>query len=120
MYKFGKKSLEKLSECHDDLQKIAHELIKEMNVTVLCGYRNEEEQNKAFSNGFSRLQYPNSKHNKKPSMAMDIAPYPVDWNDIHEFIKMCDIIEDIAKDLNIKIRLGRDFSFKDYPHIELE
>jgi hypothetical protein len=32
---------------------------------------------------------------------------------------MCEHVEEIAKRLGIKIRLGRDFSFKDWPHIEL-
>lgn len=120
MPKFGKKSLERIAECHSDLQKIVHELIKEMDVTVLCGYRGKEQQNEAFVKGFSKLQYPESKHNQKPSLAIDVAPYPIDWNDISRFEKMCDIIERIAKEKQIKIRLGRGFSFKDYPHIELE
>jgi peptidoglycan LD-endopeptidase CwlK len=117
--KFGAKSLERLSECHPDLQKIAHELIKEMDVTVLCGHRGEKEQNAAFVNGNSKLQYPRSKHNKVPSEAMDLAPYPVDFKDISRFVDMCKRIERIAKEQNVKIRLGRDFSFKDYPHVEL-
>lgn len=119
MPKFGKKSLEKLAECHPDLQKIAHELIKEMDVTVLCGHRNEMDQNTAFINGKSKLQWPRSKHNKKPSEAVDIAPYPIDWNNLARFHEMCSRVEQIAKKLNIKLRLGRDFSFKDYPHFEL-
>lgn len=119
MAKFGAKSLERLSECHPDLQKIAHELIKEMDVTVLCGHRGEKEQNAAFVNGNSKLQYPRSKHNKVPSEAMDLAPYPVDFKDISRFVDMCKRIERIAKEQGVKIRLGRDFSFKDYPHVEL-
>ena len=51
---------------------------------------------------------------------MDVAPYPIDWNDIARFEIMCDKIEEIAKRLNIKIRMGRTFSFKDYPHVELD
>lgn len=119
MATFGKKSLERLSTCHEDLQRIAHELIKEMDVTVLCGHRNEADQNAAFINGHSKLRYPNSKHNVLPARAMDLAPYPIDWKDISRFMDMCKRVEAIAKRLGIKIRLGRDFSFKDYPHIEL-
>jgi peptidoglycan LD-endopeptidase CwlK len=118
-FSYGKKSIERLAECHLDLQEIAHELIKEMNVTVLCGHRGEEEQTQAFINGKSKLRWPNSKHNKKPSEAIDLAPFPIDWKDIKGFIDMCSRIERIANELGIHIRLGRDFSFKDYPHIEL-
>lgn len=119
MYKFSKRSKDRLNTCHKDLKLIMNDLIKVMDVTILEGYRNEEKQNKAFSEGFSKLQYPNSKHNQNPSLAVDVAPYPIDWNNIKRFERMCGIIEGIALKRNIKIRLGRDFSFKDYPHIEL-
>lgn len=119
MPKFGKKSLDRLSECHEDLQRIANELIKEMDVTVLCGYRGKEEQEQAFIAGNSKLRWPNSKHNKKPSLAVDIAPYPVDYKDLKRFIDMCAAVERIAEKLELKVILGRDFSFRDYPHIEL-
>jgi len=122
---FGKRSLERLETCHEDLQEIAHELIKYMDVTVLCGHRGEREQNSAFNSGHSRLMFPRSKHNKTPSRAVDLAPYQgnvpggVDWKDIGRFKKMVELVEMIAKEKKIKIRLGRDFSFKDWPHVEL-
>ena len=116
---FGFKSKERLQQCHPNLQKIALEMIKEMDITILCGHRNEADQNQAFISGHSKLQWPRSKHNKTPSLAVDIAPYPVDWHDIARFDKMCDLAQEVADRLNIKIRLGRSFSFRDYPHIEL-
>lgn len=119
MPKFGKKSLDKLADCHEDLQRLANELIKEMDVTVLCGYRGKEEQDQAFIDGNSKLRWPNSKHNKKPSLAVDLAPYPVDFKDLKRFIDMCALIEKIAEKLGLKIILGRDFSFRDYPHVEI-
>lgn len=119
-YKFGNTSKRRLKECHPKLQEIMNELIKLMDVSILCGYRNEEDQNEAYTKGNSKLQYPHSKHNQIPSRAVDVVPYPVDWNDLGRFERMCGIIEGIAHQKRIKIRLGRDFSFKDYPHIELE
>jgi peptidoglycan LD-endopeptidase CwlK len=119
VYKFGKRSLEKLETCHEDLQAIANELIKELDVTILCGHRGEKEQNSAFINGKSKLQFPNSKHNKLPSLAIDIAPYPIDFGNIGKFLDMCKRVERIAEKLGVKIKLGRDFSFKDYVHFEL-
>jgi len=117
--KFGKRSLDRLSECHEDLQAIAHKLIEKMDVTILCGHRGKEEQEQAFIAGNSKLRFPHSKHNKKPSLAIDIAPYPIDWKDIPRFMDMCSEIEKIAAELGIKIILGRDFSFRDWPHVEL-
>lgn len=119
MYKFGKRSKRNLATCHPDLQEIMNELIKVMDVSILCGYRGKKEQNEAYDKGNSKLQYPKSKHNKKPSMAVDVSPYPIDWEDIMGFERMCGIVEGIAHMKNIKIRLGRDFSFRDMPHLEL-
>jgi peptidoglycan LD-endopeptidase CwlK len=118
-FKFGKASMKRLAECDPRLQKIAFELIKEMDVLVLCGHRGEKEQNEAFNLGNSKKRWPNSKHNKLPSLAVDLAPYPLSWSNIKRFKDMCKRIERIAEELNIKIKLGRDFSFKDYPHVEL-
>lgn len=118
-FKFSAKSREELGSCHPDLQEIAYELIKEMDVMILCGHRGQREQDSAFNNGKSRLRWPKSNHNTTPSRAMDVAPCPLDWNDIARFNEMLDKIEEIADRLKIRIRLGRDFSFKDYPHVEL-
>ncbi len=124
-FHFGKSSLDRLSTCHPDLQRIANEIIKEMDVSVLCGHRDEMAQIDAFNNGMSRLTWPHSKHNKMPSEAMDIAPYNaavpdgVDWSNVPLFMHMLNRIEEIADSMGIKIKLGRDFSFRDWPHVEL-
>jgi peptidoglycan L-alanyl-D-glutamate endopeptidase CwlK len=119
MFKLSKTGKERLETCHPDLQIIVNELLQTIDVSVLCGERNEEDQNKAFESGNSKLKYPASKHNKSPSLAVDIAPYPIDWNDIDRFNVMLDKVQEIADKHSIKIRLGRTFKFKDYPHVEL-
>jgi peptidoglycan L-alanyl-D-glutamate endopeptidase CwlK len=119
MATLGIKSKERLLTCHPDLQLIVEELVLEMDITVLCGTRGEAEQNEAFRTGKSKLKFPNSKHNSLPSKAVDLAPYPIDWNNIKRFDIMMDIAQKIADKHGIKIRLGRTFSFKDYPHMEL-
>lgn len=123
--KFSAKSIEKLNSCDERLQFICYEVLKEMDIAILEGARGKELQNKAYEEKRSQLKYPDSKHNvgreagRMKSHAVDIAPYPIDWNNIKRFEEMLLIVERIAKENNIKIRLGRDFSFKDYPHIEL-
>ena len=50
--------------------------------TIVCGHRNEIAQNLAFAENRSQLKWPNSKHNKWPSNAVDVAPYEtsgIDW-----------------------------------------
>lgn len=94
-------------------------------IQCVCGERNKEDQDLAFEQGNSKLKYPESKHNKKPSHAGDFVPDPdrnpktISWADLKEFEIMCLVFEAEAEKLDIKIRLGRDFKFKDFPHIEL-
>jgi len=78
MYFFSKTSKSRLSTCCEELQDICNELIKIMDITIIDGYRNEKRQNEYFEKGASSLKFPNSKHNKYPSKAVDIAPYPID------------------------------------------
>lgn len=127
-FKFSKKSLDKLSTCHPDLQHLMNELIKFYDVSILEGHRGEELQNLYFDQGRSKLKYPQSKHNSYPSMAVDVAPYPIDWNDRERFVYMGGIIKGLAQQLKIKIRWGGDWdsdnsfkdqTFHDLPHIEL-
>ena len=121
MPKFGKESQTKLSECHADIQKVLNEAIKYYDFTITCGHRNELEQNEAFSKGLSKLQYPLSEHNKTPSMAVDCAPYPIDWNNKERFAFMAGIIIMIAQQMNIKIEWGGNWEkFKDYPHFQIK
>lgn len=82
---FSKESFSKLSTCHIDLQAIFFEVIRTIDCTVIEGFRNEEDQNKAFNSGKSKLQWPNGKHNQQPSYAVDVAPYPIDWTDTKRF-----------------------------------
>ncbi len=118
-FKLSETGQKRLLECDERLRKIVNELLDHMDVSVLCGYRGEEDQNKAFQEGKSKLKFPMSKHNKKPSLAVDLAPFPIDWKDIGRFNRMLDKVQEIADKHKIKIRLGRTFKFKDYPHIEL-
>jgi peptidoglycan L-alanyl-D-glutamate endopeptidase CwlK len=80
MPKFSEQSLEKLSTCHPELQLLFNEVIKTFDCTIAQGHRGEAEQNKAFEEGKSKLRWPNGNHNKMPSMAVDVYPYPVNLN----------------------------------------
>lgn len=122
----NKASLKKLKTCHPNIQKLAIAVDKEFPIQCICGKRDQKEQDLAFKNKMSRLKYPNSKHNTEPlSLAGDFVPDPdlnpatLDWGDIKSFELMCLMFEQKADELEIKIRLGRDFKFKDFPHIEM-
>jgi peptidoglycan LD-endopeptidase CwlK len=128
MPQFGKSSQEKLSQLHPDLKLVLNKAIEIVDFTVTTGYRGEEEQNKAFAEKKSKVKFPDSKHNKKPSLAVDIAPVPVDWKDTKRFIAVAFLIKGIAYSMGIKLRIGADWngdfifneSFLDVPHLELD
>lgn len=120
MPRFSKSSLSKIQTCSLDLQEIVNEAIKITDFTVLCGHRNQEEQEKAFKSGYSKARWGQSLHNSLPSRAIDIAPYPIDWNDKERFKQLAEVIKQIAFEKGINIRWGGDFkSFVDMPHFEL-
>lgn len=120
--KFGARSLHELSTCHEKLQVICHEALKIMDFSVICGHRGEEDQNRAFAEGKSNAKFGESSHNEIPSMAMDLAPYPLNWEDTNRFCVLAGVIKAVAYKFGIKIKWGGDFkSIKgDLGHFELE
>lgn len=80
MPKFSQSSFSKLATCHIDLQVLFYEVIKSFDCQILAGYRNKDDQDYDFNHGKSKLSWPHSKHNSQPSMAVDVAPYPVDFD----------------------------------------
>ena len=122
-YQWGKKSKDLLATCDKRLQDLANKMLErsDFDLTITCGYRGEEEQEKAFREGKSKAHFGQSKHNSFPSKALDICPCPINWStDDIRWHKMVGLAYDTARMLGIKIRCGAFFSFKDYPHIELE
>lgn len=73
----------RLKTCHKDLQTLFAHVIQDYDCTIVCGHRDQEAQDKAYSEGNSKLKYPQSKHNQNPSLAVDAAPYEkgqgIDW-----------------------------------------
>lgn len=136
MYKYSVRSLKNLSEAHPMLQCLFMEVIKHWDCTILDGYRTEAEQNEAYRKGHSKLKYPKSKHNKKPSHAVDVTPYPVDWNDYRRMYMFAGFVKGIAActyynglyKISDYLRCGADWNgnrdindqtFHDLPHFEL-
>lgn len=132
MPSFGKTSRKRLDTCRPELVEILEEAIKIIDFSVLEGVRSKEAQNLYFIQGKSKLKWPRSKHNvlnpSEKSRAVDIAPYPIDWEDEYQFILLAGIVLGIAHSKGIKIRWGGDWNgdnkfnenFVDMPHFELE
>jgi peptidoglycan L-alanyl-D-glutamate endopeptidase CwlK len=128
MPSYGKQSAQRLSTCDERLRKLFNEVILHYDCSILCGHRGEAEQNEAYEKGASKKQFPDSKHNKFPSLAIDAVPYPIDWADMERFRHFQGFVEATAIQMGIKIRSGGDWDsdrdFKDQhlidmPHFEL-
>lgn len=129
MPKFCLQSEMRLSTCEKPLQDLFNEVIKTYDCAIICGFRDEKEQQRAFENGVSKKKFPNSKHNKYLSSAVDVAPCPVVWNEIDRFYHFAGYVQAVADRLNIAIRWGGRFdetksfshqTFKDLVHFELK
>ena len=133
MPSFSQRSKGRLATCVTPLQKVFEEVIKHWDCTILQGVRSKEEQNEYFRTGRSKVQWPNSKHNVlnpgDPSRAVDVAPYPIDWNDLKRFYYFAGFVKGIALSQGLKLRWGGDWdsdtdikdqNFNDLPHFEIK
>jgi len=125
---FSEKSLTLLATCDERLQRIMMELIRQYDVKIIQGFRSQMEQDEAFKDGSSNKRWPMSKHNQHPSMAVDVVPYPIDWEDRERFFYMAGLIMAIANFMGVKIRFGGNWDmdgdfcdnrFDDLVHFEL-
>jgi peptidoglycan LD-endopeptidase CwlK len=135
MLGLGTKSEERLATVDPQLAAIVREVASWFPLTVIEGHRNQERQDQAFREGKSKLQWPKSKHNRYPSLAVDIAPLKlvngvptIDWSDWKMFGVMAGIMQATARIRGVRIRWGADWDsdwnldeekLKDGPHFEL-
>ena len=106
---FSPTSLSRFNELDLSLAEVLDEAIKHFDFTVLCGHRNEEDQNAAFDAGASKRRWPDGEHNKLPSEAVDVAPYPIDWGGKERFTYLAGHIMAIAALKGIRLRWGGDW-----------
>lgn len=133
MSKFSSKSLANLKSCHKDLQKLFLEVVEKFDCTILEGHRSNAKQDELFKSKKSKVRAGQSKHNKTPSLAVDVAPYHkkypnIDWDNVENFYIFAGYVLATADKLNIKIRWGgswdmsldvRNNKFNDLVHFEL-
>jgi peptidoglycan L-alanyl-D-glutamate endopeptidase CwlK len=130
---FGPESLRQRATLHPRLQLVLDEAIKYFDFSIIEGFRGKEAQNAAYAKHLSQLPWPLGNHNKSPSTAADIAPYPVDWKEGEKphlrFAFMMGVVYMAAKKVGVKVRFGmdwnrnldmRDEGFIDMPHVELD
>ena len=135
MPKFGTRSKGNLQGCHEDIRVLFYTVVEGFDCAVIAGKRGEQLQNYLFDAGLSKVRYPDSFHNKEPlSLAADVPPYPIDWQDKERFYFFAGYVKGIAERLydegkmKHRIRWGGDWDgdtdlhdqkFMDLVHFEL-
>jgi peptidoglycan L-alanyl-D-glutamate endopeptidase CwlK len=125
---FSARSKRSRAELHPSLQKLVDAAIKEVDFVILDAQRGKAEQEKAFRGGFSKARFGQSAHNYIPAVALDVCPYPIDFNDAAKFRAIAKVFVRLAKELKLPVRWGGDWDmdgdwkderFLDWGHFEL-
>ena len=130
-HSFGKRSEGRLATVDPRLAEVVRDALKVVpfDLTVLTGHRSREDQERAVRLGRSRVHYPRGKHNRLPSLAVDLAPYPIDWHDRPRFVFLAGVMTAAGRERGLDIRWGgnwdgdgtliTDQTLVDLPHFEL-
>jgi peptidoglycan L-alanyl-D-glutamate endopeptidase CwlK len=131
---FGESSTKRLNTCHPNIKIICNEAIKYIDFSIVTGHRSKEKQDALYP-VFTKVKWPNSKHNSFPSVAVDVAPYIKPYGTIFgnseqleeimelrgisktaannfvlkSYARLIGYMEAIAHSKNIKIRVGIDW-----------
>lgn len=126
--KFDAGSAKRLADAHPLIQKVMNAAREQKEFRILDSQRGRAAQEEAFRKGNSKAHFGQSAHNWSPSVAVDIAPVPLDWNDRASFIALSKIILPLAKEMGVPLRFGGDWNMNgvltdeklsDLPHYEL-
>lgn len=138
-FRLSKQSLQRLERVHPKLQSVVKLAITKtkQDFLVLEGVRTPERQKELYAQGRTKPGQVvtwtlNSNHfvNKVTGFghAVDLVPYPVDWNDLKKFDEISRAMFEAAKELGVKIRWGADWDMDgkprergetDSPHFEI-
>lgn len=138
-YALGTQSRARLNGVHPDLQRVVFRAIEisSQDFMVLEGVRTPERQAQLYAQGRTKPGQKvtwtlKSNHFVNPKTgkghAVDLVPYPVDWNDLKKFDAMAKAMFKAADELGVKIRWGADWDRDgkprekgehDSPHFEL-
>lgn len=126
MFKFSKKSLEKLNKVNQKLKYLAEEVIKISSIDfgIVEGLRDLETQQKYFQEKKSKCDGVKNKSKHQDGLAIDIVCFNENGKATYEkeyYYYIAGLFEAKAKELNIEIQWGGWWkSIVDYPHFELK
>jgi len=125
---YGKRSKRRMKGIDPRLRKVLDELIKIMDVTIIEGVRSAEKQQEYFIKGKSKIDGITKKGQHQKGKAVDLAPYPIDWEDRDRMHYMGGMLRGIGHMMGYKLRWGGDWdrdgetkdnNFDDLVHIEI-
>lgn len=120
------RSQKKLKSCHKDLQDLFNRADETFPFVITEGRRGHAKQLYLYSIGRTKVK--KSKHNEKPSEAVDAYPAPLRWGDTKRMYYFAGLIKGLAESMKINIRWGGDWdsdteildnTFNDLGHFEL-
>ena len=106
MPRLGKRSKKRLEGVDSRLIDLLERVCKYFDITVIEGKRSQERQNMLVEQGKSKTKF--GKHVQ--GKAVDIAPYPIDWNARDDFHYLGGFVLGIATQMGLNIRWGGDWS----------
>tara|TARA_R110002020_G_scaffold195157_1_gene396144 strand:- start:14728 stop:15126 length:399 start_codon:yes stop_codon:yes gene_type:complete len=106
MPRFGKKSRSRLKGVHPKLVSVLNEVVKYFDITIIEGLRSQERQDELVEQGKSKTKFGNHVKGR----AVDIAPYPIDWDSRDDFHYLGGFVLGTAAKMGINIRWGGDWS----------
>ena len=137
-YKLGLASRKKLEGLHPNLVAVVTRAIEvtTQDFSVLCGVRTLAEQKELYAQGRTKpgkivtwtLKSRHLPAEDGLGRAVDLAPYPIDWDSSFKFDAIAAAMMQASKELNIPIRWGanwdqdgkpRERGENDSPHFEL-
>jgi peptidoglycan L-alanyl-D-glutamate endopeptidase CwlK len=138
MYQLGKKSKDILKGVHPNLVRVIERAIQlsSQDFTVLEGIRTPQRQAELYAQGRTKpgpvvTWTLKSRHFVQADgfgHAVDLAPWPIDWNDTKKFDTIAEAMFKASKELGTPIRWGADWDEDgrprergetDSPHFEL-
>ena len=132
-FKLGKTSLARLQGVDETLVNVVKRAIEisEVDFTVLEGVRTLERQRELYAQGRTapgKIVTWTMKSRHIEGKAVDLVPYPLDWNDLEKFNKIKDAMFQAASEQDVNLRWGADWDGDgkyrekgeyDSPHFEL-
>jgi peptidoglycan L-alanyl-D-glutamate endopeptidase CwlK len=139
MFTFSERSLNNLKGVHPKLVAVVKRALEltPIDFTVLEGVRSQDRQNELWAQGRTKpgpvvtWVQTSGTHGVQGDgygHAVDLAPYPIDWNDLRRFDQLANTMMAAARELGVTLRWGGNWDMdvvihergeSDSPHFEL-